>query len=762
MRTKSFKFQRNAVMTTPRAAALAGDGPPRLKHALLQGTLVLYTATIFLSATLLFAVQPMFAKMVLPLLGGSPSVWNTAMVFFQAALLAGYGYVHLTTRRFGVLRQSLYHMAVLILAFAFLPIAVASGWTPEPGDPPGPWLIGLLVVSIGLPFFAVSATGPMLQLWFANTGHRRAADPYFLYAASNLGSITALLAYPTLIEPSLPVAAQNWLWSTGFAALALLIGLCALSMVWGASAPAPVAAAAHAPGAAAPAVGWAQRLRWLALAFAPSALLLGVTAHLTTDVAAVPFLWVVPLALYLLTFVLVFARRPPLRHETALTLQVAILIPLVLTFAWRLPIWPDFVLHLGGFFFTALVCHGELARRRPGLNHLTEFYFWMSLGGVLGGIFTAILAPALFDAVVEYPLLMIAALLLRPRLDDRGALDRRRDRLLYLGLLLLVAGEAAVWREIAAPQVTSLALALFCAPAVFVMLIAQTRPLRFAGAAAVSLIASWSAVDAEKTLYSARSFFGVHRITLSDDGRLKVLVNGTTAHGAQYRDPAMWREPLSYYHRGGPVGEVFAGLRGTRAPDRVGVVGLGAGTIACYRRPEADWTFYEIDPAIVQIARDEGLFSYLRACAPEADVVLGDARLSLQQAPGGAFDVLVIDAFSSDGIPVHLMTREALALYADKLAPGGLILFHVSNRALDLAPVVGDLVADAGLVARLSRGGAPDPRGRHYGHPAEWIAIARKADALGFLGPDWEPLAGRPGRRPWTDDFSNVFGAIRW
>ena len=404
--------------------------------------LPLFAMAMGLSAVLLFSVQPMFTKMVLPLLGGSPAVWNTAMVFFQATLLAGYLYAHVLTSVVKAKFRILLHMTVLALAFVVLPIGVAAGWTPPTEDSPIPWLFALLAVSIGLPFFAVSTIAPLLQKWFAQVDHAAASDPYFLYGVSNLGSFLALLGYPTLIEPLLGLDAQGRLWTWGFGLLVVLIGLCALALHRGLG-PGRLRGEGEEDSGLVSEVGWRERLHWLLLAFFPSGLLLAVTLHLTTDVAAVPFLWVAPLAVFLLTFVLVFARRPILKHSWMLRAQVLVLIPLSLDFwgFWVLELWLTFLLHLSGLFVTAMVCHGELAKRRPVTRHLTEFYVWMSLGGVLGGIFSALVAPVLFDSVTEYPLLLVLACLMRPTLSSRAAHSRYLD----LVLPMVLAGLAMVY-----------------------------------------------------------------------------------------------------------------------------------------------------------------------------------------------------------------------------------------------------------------------------------------------------------------------------
>ena len=720
----------------------------------LDGRVAGFAAALFLAAFLVFSVQPMFARMALPLLGGAPAVWNTAMVFFQGALLAGYAYAHLLATRLAPRRQPLVHLAVLGAAALVLPIAVAAGWQPPAEATPIPWLLALLAVSVGAPFVAVAATAPLLQTWFAHSGHGRARDPYFLYAASNLGSIVALIGYPVAIEPWLGLARQSLAWTAGYGALAVAILGCGWALLRGRAAlPAAVADGA-------PPVPWAMRLDWLVLAFAPSALLVAVTAHISADVAAAPFLWVVPLSLYLLTFVLVFARRPLLRQRWMVRLQPFVILPLALFFEWKFSLWFVFALHLGGFFVTAMVCHGELAARRPEVRHLTAFYLWMSLGGVLGGAFAALLAPVVFSGVYEYPLALVLACALRPRLDDGPAwrwLDLALPAALAAVAVPLIGG---------ALKIETLGLAGVVAAYVGVSLVFYSfrkRPLRFGLGVAAVLAATVVATQASNVIGRDRSFFGVYRVKTAAAGAAHLFVYGTTVHGAQWLAPGRRREPLAYYARSGPLGDVFAARDAGRRFARVGAVGLGIGVTACYRRPGEAWTFYEIDPTVAAIARDARYFSYLADCAPEARIVFGDARLRLARQAAGAFDLLILDAFSSDAIPIHLMTREALALYLRTLAPGGWIAVHVSNRTLDLVPVVAALAGDAGI-AGVYRFHAPaGDRAKTLIFPSTWVVLARDAgDLAPLVAAGWKPLAAEPGARPWTDDYANLIGAIRW
>ncbi len=751
-------------MTSSRDVVSVEDRPA------IPGILPAFAVTLFLSALLLFWVQPMFTKMVLPLLGGVPAVWNTAMLFFQTALLAGYAYAHLSARYLGLRWQVLLHVALLAVAAMALPIAVAPGWTPPTEGMPVAWLIGLFAVSVGLPFFAVSATAPLLQRWFSHSGHETADDPYFLYGASNIGSMLALLGYPVLVEPALTLAGQSGSWAFGYGVLALLIVVCA-GYLWrhangegwtlGARPAEPV------PGAMASApVDWRRRAHWLALAFVPSSLLLGVTSHITTDIAAVPLFWVVPLALYLLTFVLTFSRRPILRHEWMLRIQPALLLLAATLFLLHDPLVPLTLLHLSAFFVCAMVCHGELWRKRPETSHLTEFYLWMSFGGMLGGVFNAVVSPVLFDSVVEYPLALVLACALRPW-------SRERLRLPPPGMIAAILVPAAVCVaiaglaglvELSAVKVAWLAGFILVAAASYIF---AKLPWAFApGIAAILVLLQIAPTDdraSSEVVAKARSFFGVYAVSLKRDGRFAALVHGTTIHGAQHTDPQMRRDPLTYFYRAGPVGSVFDRL--PNAGDRaVGIVGLGIGTTACYRNPGEDWLFYEIDPLVTALARDERYFHYLADCAPDAPVIHGDARLSLERIADGHFDLLVLDAFSSDAVPVHLMTREALALYRRTLGDRGLLMVNITNRNVDLAPVLAALVADAGMVARTQRFVPNQSQFDGFAAASEWVVIAAEQGTLAMLDgdPRWVPLAPNAGSKPWTDDYSNIFGAMNW
>jgi hypothetical protein len=776
-----------------------------------------FAAALFVSAFLLFWVQPLAGKMLLPLLGGTPAVWNTCMLFFQALLLAGYAYALALTRWLSALAQGAVHLALLALAALALPVALnasAAGGVSE-GASPEWWLLKTLLVTVGPPFFVLSASAPLLQAWFSRTRAESASDPYYLYAASNAGSLFALLGFPVLLEPALTLGQQSGAWAYAYGALFLLFAACAALLFRHARRPAGTVEGDDSSPAAAEPLSARRRLRWVLLAFVPSSLVLGVTTHVTTDLVAVPLLWVIPLALYLLSFVIVFARgfKLPRGFAGRVVPGAAVLVAMVYLSGAARPAWFLILFHLAFLFAASLVCHGQLADDRPAAAHLAEFYLCLALGGVLGGLFNAVVAPLVFDTVAEYPLVILLASYLRPAYRNTGGTllglrlgAKKKDESVAVGdeapgdevagdvggerwdvldvLLPLAIGLVAAVLVLATQRfemsaveraAVTLGVPLFMLNHFF-----APRPLRFAlGLAAVMLAIMLFAGGTGKTLHASRNFYGTHRVEADPADSVHWLHHGSTLHGKQYMEVARLCEPTSYYHRKGPLGSVFESLHARlttadvkvgakelnpRPLHRVAVVGLGAGTTAAYARPREAWTFYEIDPAVVHIAREPSYFTYLSLCsAAQPRVVMGDARLRLREAPEGEYDLIALDAFSSDAVPAHLLTREALALYLSKLAPRGVIAFHVSNRSLELERVVGGLAADARLVARIF-----DDH-RHESEPgldpSTWVAVARDAEDLGPLAndPRWLPLDATTHELVlWRDDFSDVIGVFRW
>ncbi len=722
--------------------------------------LATFVAAIFVSAALLFAVQPLFAKMVLPRLGGTPAVWSVAMVFFQAMLLAGYAYAHALTKFLPGKLSVVVHILVMVAATFALPLGIAAGWGLPPPQSQEFWLLGLFAASIGLPFFALSANGPLLQAWFARTGHPQAKDPYFLYAASNVGSFLALLAYPFVIEPFSHLPQQTMGWTWGFYLLIALIALCA---TWLLRSPNVLPDIASDDGAAPTA---RDALIWIALAAVPSALLIAITAHISTDVAAAPFLWVVPLALYLATFVIAFQTRPILPHRFVTFIAPAAVALLVISLALGSAdqILVLIAINLVGFFLLALMCHGELARRRPPARYLTAFYLWLSLGGVIGGIFAGLVAQRVFSWVAEYPLLIILAALCRPGL----AWPRKLD-VAWLGLVAAAAVAMLIGAYHYKYEFVENSFNLWTGALLLMALAVSRSVVVFAGAIAASLLfVVLFGADAGNRDY-VRSFFGVHKIQEVDGGQFRILKHGTIEHGAQrIRDedgnPETGRPVArTYYHDKSPL---VQGLRAVEArrgdtPLNVAVVGLGTGSLACQVRDKDTLTYFEIDPAVVRIAMDPKRFTFLTQCKPDTKFVIGDARLTLADQPDGQFDVLLVDAFSSDAIPTHLLTREAMAIYKQKVKPDGLILIHISNKHMTLGSAVAGIAKANGLISRANDSDEGyDEENHMFG--SNVVAVARSEADLGRLAAskNWQPVTPDPDKWVWTDDYSNVIGAI--
>ena len=739
---------------------------------------VLFAFALFVSAFLLFVLEPMVAKSMLPKLGGTPMVWNTCVVFFQAALLVGYFAAHLGTRP-GLPRWVAWLYPALIAgAMIFLPLSFTR--VPAPDDHPAVWLLGELMRVAALPTIALSMSAPALQAWFSRTQLQGAEDPYFLYAASNAGSLLALLAYPTLIEPMLGLQPQARVWAAAFVVLAILVGTCAVvtrrfgqqRSVAG-DMPRRDGGAGFSRPTVIPA---AQRVRWITLALIPSSLMLGVTTYISTDIAAVPLIWVVPLALYLATFVIAFGQRTPGAGAAAAERRVPLLATMVAVFMASnavLPIQFDMPLHLALFTAVALMCHGRLAAERPPTQHLTEFYLLVSFGGMLGGLFNTLIAPLVFNRVAEYPLLLVAACAV-PALRWGPALGGPSTwgpalagpgmrNLTYTAAI--AAAAAAVNVVLVRDNIDSAQLRVVALGVVGLVVFTQARrATRFAMMIAAMLLASAVTERAYTTILEAqRTFFGSYRVTLDPTGNFYALYHGTTVHGLQAVDPSRRDEPQVYYHPSGPFGQAFERLPRLRDATDIGLVGLGVGSLGAYARPFQRWVFFEIDPAVERIARDQRYFHFLETCGSRCAVVLGDARLSLARFDG-RFDAIVLDAFSSDSIPLHLLTREALDVYLEHLKPGGLLLFHVSNRYLRLGPAVARLVQERGLASVEQEQVVDVVDARNGRSGSDWVVASADAEAIGLLASDqrWKPLTPPERMRVWTDDYSNIVAVLKF
>jgi hypothetical protein len=751
------------------APSVPADQPrEELSAARNRLVLVVYTAAIFVSALLLFSVQPLFTKMVLPRLGGSPAVWSVAMVFFQSLLLAGYAYAHVLMQIKNRAIPVAVHLALLVVALFTLPLSISTRFGEPPGSAYPFWLLALFAVSIGLPFFALAANNPMLQAWFVRTGHPAGPDPYFLYASSNIGSFLALLSYPALFEPMFSLRTQNLMWTAGYALLILLIAGCGALLL---RTPA-TAAALEVEDSNAPAPSWMTKARWIFLAAVPSGLLIAVTAHISTDVAAAPLLWVLPLSLYLLTWVLVFQSRPLLPHKWMLMLQPLAIAGDVILLAVGGE--QNLLLTLGGhqlcFFVIAMACHGELARTRPPAKYLTGFYVALSFGGMLGGLFAGLISPYAFSWIAEYPILLALAALCRPSTDERWPRWSRW----YWPLLaaLAIALMAPTYRDFGKMFAWLVGHRVWVAGSVGVLaglaalaLNANRWKVFATVVLALVLIRAYPADDGR--VETVRSFFGVHKIVVTPHGQYHVLMHGTTIHGAQKYlnddgSPIKGRpEPITYYHRDGGIGQAITAIRERKAaPLRVAVIGVGAGTLTCASEPGETWKFFEIDQTMVDTARDPKYFSYIRNCEPEVKPVIGDARLTFAKEPDGVYDLIIVDAYSSDAIPIHLATEEAMKIYKSKLAPQGAVVMHISNRHLELESVVVG-IADAN---DLKSWVYDEDSGRDddYIFSTDVVVSARDEADVGSLASSdkWAETEPTDGQRNWTDDYSNILGAV--
>jgi len=722
----------------------------------------LFASAMFLSGFLLFLVEPMVARMVLPILGGVPMVWNGCVVFFQIVMLAGYGYAFGASRWLRLRQHVALHAAVLAAPAFVLPFMIQAGSVAPPQGNPLAWLLLVLAGSIGLPFFVLSTSASVFQHWLSRTDHPSARDPYFLYSASNLGCLLALAAYPTLVEPTFTLRDQTRFWTVGYAAFVALAVGCGM-VAWRRqctgraedATPEPASPVAALP------VTSLRRARWVALAFVPSSLMLAVTSYLSTDIAAVPLLWILPLALYLLTFALAFGRHAAAARAAAKRAFPLLVLPLALFMIAKVsdPLIVIVTLNLAAFCAIALNCHADLAADRPEPRHLTEFYFWVSFGGMLGGLFNTLAAPMMFSSVLEYPIVVTLACLLF-RAPGASGVARRvpADVLVPLAVAALTGGTLLI--AIRAGATLALVLAALAVPVVLAF--AQRRhAARFGLCMAALLVSGFASTNASgKVLYATRTFFGVYRVKEDATGRYHALAHGTTLHGLQATAPERRLEALTYYHQTGPFGQAWQALPAAARARQVAAVGLGVGTLGTYARPGQQWTFFEIDPAIERIARTRAYFSFMDDCGDRCRVVLGDARISLGRMSERAYDLIVLDAFSSDSIPIHLMTREAMALYLSRLAPGGALVMHVSNQHLSLAPVVARLAASQGLTGvHQFESAAGGPEGKS---PSHWIVLARTESDLGSLRSDrrWSRLVASSSTPLWTDDFSNILSVL--
>jgi hypothetical protein len=733
---------------------------------------IVYTIAVFLAAALLFGVQPMVAKSLLPDFGGGSSVWTTCMLFYQTMLIAGYLYAHLLLTRVPRTAQMVIHTTLIAAAFVV-------GWLfDSPAPPPGasefpvPWLLGQLFLVSGLPYFAISSAGPLLQGWFARTGHRRAHDPYFLYAASNAGSFVGLLAYPFVLEPMLGLDRQRALWLALFAAFGVLAVVCV--RLTRRSAPGGDTAGS---GLEPEKIPWKRRLWWVFLAFVPSTTLLGVTMHITTDVASFPLFWVIPLGLYLLTMIAAFSgRAASIVRSGARPMVLALILALVLMVAWvgyehMVPLWATLGVQFAVLVSVGLYGHARLALDRPRAANLTEFYLLMSIGGALGGLFNGVVAPLVFDEAYEYHIAIVCALLMLPGAtravgEVRWKFWARRLRLPALSLLFLLA--AMMSTGVIGDPVVRLMIWLI-PPGVLVYMGWKDR-VASTGAFIFPLLSVLVAARLDDAIiHRERTFYGIYKVERMQEGSLVVhsIVHGTTMHGMQYyKHPVLSRQPLGYYHPDGPCGGIMRVVHGMNPQGaNLCIVGLGGGAMVTHGRAVDQIVFMEIDPAVVRIARDKDYFTYLKDAESEVSVRLGDGRLLLErseEAGEDPFDAIYIDAFTSDAIPTHLLTKEAIDQYFRRLGPDGMVVLHISNRHLDLYPLIHELALLEGCYALL-RNDTPDDTVRmtevHF--PSTWAVLTKSrragnlliAEGFGQFEPAWTV-------RPWTDQYSNLLSVL--
>ncbi len=708
--------------------------------------MTLFAATFALGALLLFMVQPLFARQVLPVLGGAPGVWIVCATFFQAAVLAGYLYAHLIVRGRSRMRVFGLPLALLLVAGVFLPPSLAG---PGPVDPSRPilWLLGRLLVTVGPLVLLLSATAPLLGTWFARGADLRGRDPYFLYAASNAGSLMGLLLYPLVIEPWFSLTDQALIWSAGYGLFVLLVLACARG---GGSAPtaidSPVTPASPMP-----------RARWIFLSFVPTSLYLGFTTWVTTDLAAVPLFWVIPLVIYLAAFVAAFARRKSALGQRVL---LGVHVPLLFVVATAALVAGADVAgwslsgHLLLLAVSCFISLRELALLRPVALQQTQYFLLIAVGGVAGGLFNAVVAPFIFTSATEYPLALVLTCLCRPPQSHA----RSRFRAVADGgisLVVLVLMLEFKRRQVAIPVIVGA-----CVLVALYFIATAAYGIRLALGVAALMVAGVIANQGLKnSLFAERTFYGIHRIRR--EGPLHVLLHGNTRHGIQDRRSTLRGEPLGYHTRSSPVGQLLSSGQGLES---IAVVGLGAGALSAYGRPKQSITFFELDPLVERIARDPSLFTYLGDSAARIDVVLGDARQSLS-GRGQLFDVIVLDAFSSDAIPVHLVTREAIVLYLSRLNPQGLLVFNVANRYIRLGPVLAATSRDLGLVAWHAADLDVSTKDLAAGKlPSEWVVLARNSAAMAAYRTSapglWTVLRASGGTHGWTDQRSNVMGAL--
>ena len=756
---------------------------------------LVFSLTLLLSSFLLFLVQPMIGRMLLPSLGGTPAVWNGCMLFFQAALLAGYAWAHYGPPKLGVKNHLLVHLFLLAAVCCLLPMKIVDSWAAPVDSNPMFWLLGQLTLCVGLPFFVISSSAPLLQRWFSLSASEteQGSEPWFLYAISNFGSLVALISYPFVFERIMGLTNQGIFWASGFLLLTCMFANCAWYTLR--NARPEVLTRPRTKTHTAP-LSWNQRVRYIVLAAIPSSLMLGVTTIVSTDAGSFPLMWSIPLALYLITFILVFAKRQLLPHRWIVRATPFFLLAMPLVMTIDLGDNPALMIaaHFAVFFVVAMACHGEMARLRPPVEQLTEFYLMMSIGGVVGGAFNSLLAPVLFNSILEYPIVLIAASLALPAwreiADGQNSTDRspapswlsiEKIWAVPVALLVLLSGVWAFEYSLLTLFRPLVMLLGFAVPAAVCILLARS-PRRFVPCYALLLLGyPFIHVNHDVTL-KQRGFFGVNEIATV--GEFRTLINGRTQHGMQRIEETENPLPLSYYHPDGPVGDLFRQFGDQQ--NRIGVVGLGVGTIAAYGQANQQLDFYEIDPIVYQMASDENYFSYLSSARSDVEVILGDARVQLDarrkrmsrltnvawrpnsnetQTKNRLYGMMILDAFGSDSVPIHLLTEEAVELYLDSLDENGLLAIHISSKFMNFIPVGAALSQHFGLHSAVRTDAQLTQSDRQSGRSASrYMIFSRDKETIDrFLDLEngWQPLkSDRPVH--WTDEHANILDVMIW
>lgn len=756
---------------------------------------LVFSLTLLLSSFLLFLVQPMIGRMLLPSLGGTPAVWNGCMLFFQAALLAGYAWAHYGPPKLGVKNHLLVHLFLLAAVCCLLPMKIVDSWAAPVDSNPMFWLLGQLTLCVGLPFFVISSSAPLLQRWFSLSASEteQGSEPWFLYAISNFGSLVALISYPFVFERIMGLTNQGIFWASGFLLLTCMFANCAWYTLR--NARPEVLTRPRTKTHTAP-LSWNQRVRYIVLAAIPSSLMLGVTTIVSTDAGSFPLMWSIPLALYLITFILVFAKRKLLPHRWIVRATPFFLLAMPLVMTIDLGDNPALMIaaHFAVFFVVAMACHGEMARLRPPVEQLTEFYLMMSIGGVVGGAFNSLLAPVLFNSILEYPIVLIAASLALPAwreiADGQNSTDRspapswlsiEKIWAVPVALLVLLSGVWAFEYSLLTLFRPLVMLLGFAVPAAVCILLARS-PRRFVPCYALLLLGyPFIHVNHDVTL-KQRGFFGVNEIATV--GEFRTLINGRTQHGMQRIEETENPLPLSYYHPDGPVGDLFRQFGDQQ--NRIGVVGLGVGTIAAYGQANQQLDFYEIDPIVYQMASDENYFSYLSSARSDVEVILGDARVQLDarrkrmsrltnvawrpnsnetQTKNRLYGMMILDAFGSDSVPIHLLTEEAVELYLDSLDENGLLAIHISSKFMNFIPVGAALSQHFGLHSAVRTDAQLTQSDRQSGRSASrYMIFSRDKETIDrFLDLEngWQPLkSDRPVH--WTDEHANILDVMIW